>query len=99
MSSGRRCASRTGLTTINLALGLGGPAPRIIPAQEGLAHVASLASALDAPGSGGELREGGHFRVRSVCTQPSKRGEKRRITACFRVHSDRLNDLMLHKKL
>lgn len=49
------------LATINLALGLCGPDSRIIPAQKGLAHVASLASDLGAPGPGGELREGGHF--------------------------------------
>ncbi|MBD3844453.1 hypothetical protein IED13_01985 [Bosea sp. SSUT16] len=38
------------------------------------------------------------FRVRSVCDQPSKRDEKRRITACFRVRSVRPSDLLLKKK-
>jgi hypothetical protein len=38
------------LAPINLTLGLDGPASRIIPAQEGLARAAPLASDLDSPG-------------------------------------------------
>lgn len=98
MFSGAHARLVRSLATINLTLGLGGPASRIIPAQKGLAHVASLASDLDAPGPEESFVKVAVFRVRSVCTQPSKRGEKRRIMACCRVHLVRLSDLMLQKK-
>ncbi len=43
------------LTAIDLALGFGRPAPRVVSAQEGLADVATFATDLDTPGSGREF--------------------------------------------
>lgn len=40
------------LTSIDLALGFGGPTPGVVSAQEGLADVATFATDLDAPGTG-----------------------------------------------
>ncbi|ESZ56379.1 hypothetical protein X728_27620 [Mesorhizobium sp. L103C120A0] len=40
------------LTSIDLALGFGGPTPGVVSVQEGLADVATLATDLDAPGTG-----------------------------------------------
>ena len=53
------------LTAINLAFGLRGPAPCIMPAQEGLAHVASLVLDLDPPGP-----EGGFVKVANFGCAP-----------------------------
>jgi len=47
--------------------------------QECLAGVLSLAPDLGSPGTGRKLGEGGHIRVRYVCSQRSKSGERRRI--------------------
>jgi hypothetical protein len=69
------------LVAINLTLRVERPKPGVLAAQKGLADVASLASDLNAPGTGWKLGEGSYFRVLSVCTPASKGSEKVRKAA------------------
>ena len=48
-----------------------GPAMGVVAAEERLARVAALSSDLDPVGIGGELGDGGHFRVRCVYSESS----------------------------
>ncbi len=65
------------LTTIDLALGFGCPAPCVVSAQEGLADVATLATDLDTPGTGREFCVGGHFFVCALCALRDRNVAKR----------------------
>ena len=46
----------------------------VVAAEERLARVAALSSDLDPVGTGGELGDGGHFRVRLMCAMSRRRG-------------------------
>lgn len=56
---------------IGRGLGLTGPFPGVVAAQECLARVAALSSDLDPVGTGGKAGDRGHFRVRYVCSESS----------------------------
>ena len=56
---------------IDPGLRLAGPTMGVVAAEERLARVAALSSDLDPVGTGGELGDGGHFRVRCVCNESS----------------------------
>ena len=72
---------RRGLAAIDLSLRLGRPPPGVIAPKKGFGGVPALPPDLGAPGPRFAPRERGHCRVRSVCTQPSKSGEKPRVLA------------------
>ena len=56
---------------IDPGLCLAGPTMGVVAAEERLARVAALSSDLDPVCTGGELGDGGHFRVRCVCNESS----------------------------
>ena len=56
---------------IHPGLRLAGPAMGIVATEKRLARVAALSSDLNPVGTGGELGDGGHFRVRCVCNESS----------------------------
>jgi hypothetical protein len=56
---------------IDPSLRLAGPTMGVVAAKERLARVAALSSDLDPECTGGELGDGGHFRVRCVCNESS----------------------------
>ena len=56
---------------IDPGLRLAGPTMGVVAAEERLARVAALSSDLDPVCTGGELGDGGHFRVRCVCNESS----------------------------
>jgi len=65
---GRACRRQP---LIDPGLSLAGPAMGVVAAEERLARVAALSSDLDPVCTGGELGDGGHFRVRCVCNESS----------------------------
>ncbi|MEM6311635.1 MAG: hypothetical protein AAF754_16485 [Pseudomonadota bacterium] len=56
---------------IHPGLRLAGTSMGVVAAEERLARIAALSSDLDPVGTGVELVDGGHFRVRCVCNKSS----------------------------
>jgi hypothetical protein len=87
-----------GQPLIDLGLHLAGPTMGVVAAEERLARVAAFSPDLDPVGPGGELGDGGQFRVRCVWNESSLRGKFGDIGANSSVAASAANSLKINKK-